>query len=157
MPALTIKTPGTKPVIAPALALAAAALLAGCVQPAYYPPQPIELQPYPPPVPYQSGPVYRPALPPPAAPVYPEPAPLAEPLPPPDASLSTSPLPSDDTGAIPLQEMPPLATDPAAVSTQAPASGQAAPVAQRPSTTGPGRNIPLEGFRPMRGQTRPAP
>ncbi len=136
----------------PVIALAAAALLAGCVQPAYLPLQPIELQPYPPPIPYQTGPAYRPPLPPPAASVYPEPGPLAQPQAP-----DTAPSASDDNGPIPLQQMPPPAPDPAPAASTSPTVVQPAPVAQRPSTSGPGSNIPLEGFRPMRGQTRPAP
>ena len=133
--------------------LAAGALLAGCVQPAYVPPPPIQLQPYPPPVTYRIDPSERP----------PTPAPLAEPLPQPlsPAEAPTAP-PSDDTGAIPLQQMPPPAPDtqaPTDTST-APATPPAeapAPVVARTPTTGPGSNVPLEGFRPMHSQTRPAP
>lgn len=135
--------------------LGAGVLLAGCVQQGYVPPPPIELLPYPPPVSYRTTPSYRP----------PGPAPLAEPLPPPsplgEPPYSDSPAPADDTGAIPIQQMPAPAPEPSAApqgeTGLTPTPATAAPPVSRPPTVGPGSNVPLEGFRPMHGQTRPAP
>ena len=136
----------------PVIALAAAALLAGCVQPAYMPPRPIELQTYPPPLSYQTSPTYRPPLPPPTPIPLPDSGPLGQPLSPPDSATSTG----DDTGPIPLQQMPPPAAE-TRPSTNATTTAEPAPVAEKPSLSGPGSNVPLEGFRPMHGQTRPTP
>lgn len=135
--------------------LGAGVLLAGCVQQGYVPPPPIELQAYPPPIPYRYDPSLR----------APGPAPLAEPLPAPN-SLGEPPAandqaPTDDTGAIPLQQMPapapdtPTAGQPGAGTTLTPAAP--APAVPATPAAGPGSNVPLEGFRPMHSQTRPAP
>lgn len=134
--------------------LGAGLLLAGCVQEAYVPPPPIELQSYPPPVTYRTSP-YRPPMPAPLAEPLPAPVPLTEP------PAATNAAPSDDSGAIPLQQMPAPAPDSPA-STQSdpsvtPMPTASAPVMPRTPTAGPGSNVPLEGFRPMHGQTRPAP
>ena len=134
------------------VAFAAASLLAGCVQPAYLPAGPIQLQPYPPPVTYQTSPGYRPPLPPPAGFAYPEPAPLDDPLTPPIGET----VPSDESGPIPLQDMPASVPSAASASPAEP-TATPAPAPQKPPTSGPGSNVPLEGFRPMRGQTRPTP
>lgn len=124
-------------------------LLAGCVQQPYEPP-PIELQPYPPPISYRTAPDYR----------QPGPAPLAEPLPPPnplgDTASPSDTLPPDDTGAIPLQQMPAPVPDTTSPDTTAtPAATAPAPIQRTPN--GPGNAVPLEGFRPMHGQTRLSP
>lgn len=136
------------------VALAAASLLAGCVQPTYAP-GPIDLQNYGALPPYSPNPAYREPLPPPVPMPLPdvEPAPFAEPLPPP---TDLGPPATDETGPIPLQEMPqpvPDGSSPAAAAQTA----EPAPVLPKIPSSGPGSNIPLEGFRPMRGQTRPSP
>lgn len=131
--------------------LGAAMLLAGCVQQPY-PLPPIELQPYPPPVSYQTSPAYRP----------PGPPPLAEPLPllngqNPDQNPAENP--DDQTGPIPLQDMPAPGSEtftPTGGST-VPPSAAALPSVPSTPTAGPGSNVPLEGFRPMHGQSRPTP
>ena len=141
--------------------VSAMCLLAGCVQPVALPPQPIELQAYPPPLSYRTSPYYRPALPPPGAPSFPEPGSL--PASPPSDVTGLQPsqtAPLDSTGPIPLQDMPAPADGlPASAPsvTAMPAAPQPVPFTPRPSTSGPGSNVPLEGFRPMRGQTRLAP
>lgn len=134
-----------------ALVIGVGSLVAGCVQPVYMPPGPIQLQPYPPPASYQSTPDYRPPL----EPIPLQAPPVVQPLPPPDPS-ATDVLP-DDSGPIPVQDMPAPASDataPAPPPTPAAAEPEVIPKA---SASGPGRNVPLEGFRPMKGQTRPAP
>jgi hypothetical protein len=127
----------------------AALLLTGCVQPAYPPPSPIELLPYPPPISYETTPSYRP----------PSPPPLAEPLPPPTDQTTGDQTPSDDTGPIPLQDMPsPDSTSTAPGPTQADTTAPPpTPAVPTTPTAGPGSNVPLEGFRPMHGQSRPTP
>ncbi len=140
------------------LSIGVASLAAGCVQPMYAPPGPIQLQSYPPPVYYRSIPDAREPM---AAPIPLQPAPTIEPLPPP-AAPSVTEVPSDDIGgAIPVQDMPPLATDTAPVSAAPSPDGAptapATPAFRKAPTTGAGSNVPLEGFRPMHSQTRPAP
>jgi hypothetical protein len=138
------------------LTIGVTSLVAGCVQPGYVQPGPIALQPYPPPVSYQSSPDYRPPI---SGPIPLQAAPLVQPLPPPTPAPAVTDLSTDGAGPIPVQEMPPLAPDPAAPSTDAAsAPTQAAPEAVRKiPASGPGNNVPLEGFRPMKGQTRPTP
>lgn len=135
------------------VALAAASLVAGCVQPVYTP-GPFELQNYGA-LPYRTAPAYREPLPPPVPMPLPDagPAPLAEPLPPPTA---TDPA-ADASGPIPLQDMPQPVPEGSAPAAAAPPDAAPAPVMQRMPTAGPGSNVPLEGFRPMRGQVRPTP
>lgn len=138
------------------VALAAASLLAGCVQPTYTP-APIDLQNYGALPPYNPAPAYREPLPPPVPMPLPDvgPAPTAEPLPTP---TDVRPPATDETGPIPLQEMPQPAPDAssAAIGQAATQNAAPAPVMKNP-TSGPGSNVPLEGFRPMRGQTKPTP
>ncbi len=135
------------------LAIGVASLVAGCVQPSYVQPGPIQLQPYPPPVYYQSTPDYRPPV---AGPIPLQSAPLVQPLPPPTPAPSVTEEPDDKTGPIPVQDLPPLAPD------KAPATTDAAPASPPPEirkfpASGPGNNVPLEGFRPMKGTIRPTP
>lgn len=146
-----------------AVSLVAAPLLTGCVEPAYVSPGPIQLQPYPPSVSYRSVPDYRPPV---SAPIPLQAAPVVEPLPPPTPAPTVTEVPADDLGgAIPVQDMPPLASD--ATPNPAPTDSTAADPAAAPNpppqiitknrTTGSGANVPLEGFRPMHGQTRVTP
>ncbi len=130
--------------------LGAVILLAGCVQQGYGPPAPIQLQPFGPAMPYSTVPSDRPPLAMPAPPTAAAPVPLDAP---------TTPPAADDNGAIPLQDMPtPSAETPQASPANArPPDAAPSPAVQRPPTTGPGSNVPLEGFRPMHSQTRPAP
>lgn len=130
-----------------------ASLVAGCVQPTYVQPGPIMLQPYPPPVTYQSSPDYRPPV---GAPIPLQPAPLIQPLPPPVAAPTVTDEPMDSTGPIPVQDMPAPVPESAPSSNVAPAIPPPASVRKIPAS-GPGNNVPLEGFRPMKGQTRPSP
>ncbi|MDT7952337.1 MAG: hypothetical protein RQ966_12610 [Acetobacteraceae bacterium] len=142
-----------------ALTLAAASLASGCVQPGYYMPGPNGLQPYPLLGGYRSGPDYRPPV---AGPIPLQEAPVTrQPLPaePPPAA-ATEP-PADSAGPIPVQDMPPPApatsTSPADATPAATAPTPTPEVVRKVPTSGPGSNVPLEGFRPMKGQTRPAP
>lgn len=137
------------------VALAAASLLAGCVQPVY-PPVPFELQHYGALPPYRRAPPYRAPLPPPT------PVPLQEPLPAPDIAspMDSGPPATDETGPIPLQDMPQPAPDvsSSANSQSSPPTGSEPPsIVRKSPASGPGSKVPLEGFRPMRGQTKPAP
>lgn len=139
-----------------AVSLLVAPILTGCVEPAYVSPGPIQLQPYPPSVSYRSVPDYRPPV---SAPIPLQPPPVVEPLPPPTPAPSVTEVPGDDLGgAIPVQDMPPLATETTPMATD-PATAPAAPptVVTKTPKTGPGASVPLEGFRPMHGQTRVAP
>ncbi len=128
-----------------------AALLAGCVSPYYsaFPP-PI----YSPPPSYGAQPSYG-ALPAPV-PLYPTLKPLPEPAPQaeaPAAVLEPVPetMPSPELAPGPVAE-PDAALQPAPDSR---APGIATP-SDRPATqAGPATDAPLQGFRPMRGQTRP--
>ena len=121
-------------------AAAPLALLTGCVNPYYYP-----MPTYVPPAYYQRLPPPEPwpSLPPllPSPELAPQPEPRATELPrfePPQFEPETVP------------EMPaPVAPAPSLPPESPPAS--APPRAE----TGPGANVPMEGFRPMRGQTRP--
>ncbi len=136
--------------------LAAALLLAGCVEQGYQPPAPIQLQPYGPAIPYRTIPAYRPPLAEPAPP--PALAPVPMPLDAPAAPAPVAPATIDSDGAIPLQDMPaPAADNPAAPVAARPQEAAPAPAVQRNPTSGPGSNVPLEGFRPMHSQTRPTP
>ena len=137
------------------LAIGVACLVAGCVQPGYVQPGPVQLQPYPPPVSYQSNPDYPPSY---SGPIPLLAPPPVQPLPPPSPAPTTTEPPSDDSGPIPVQDMPPPAPDPAApaADTTPPAATPPAIVRNTP-VSGPGANVPLEGFRPMKGQTRPTP
>ena len=138
-------------------AVGLAAMTAGCVQPAYVAPGPIQLQPYPPAVSFRSEPEYRPPV---SGPIPLQPAPLVEPLPPPIPAPTVTELPADDpTGVIPIQNMPTPTADSVGHTPDAPAVADApAPqIVRRTPVSGPGNNVPLEGFRPMRGQTRPTP
>lgn len=138
------------------VALGSAALLAGCVQPTYAP-APIDLQNYGA-LPYRPAPSYREPLPPPVPMPLPDvtPAPTGEPLAPP---ANAEPPVTDEIGPIPLQEMPQPAPDASSPAAQSAAPQDAAPAAlvHKTPTSGPGSNVPLEGFRPMRGQTKPTP
>ena len=135
-----------------------AALVAGCVEPGYYPPPgPVMLQPYPPPVTYQSTPDYRMPT---GGPIPLQSAPVIQPLPPPAPVPSVTEDPVDTSGPIPVQDMPALAPDPAAPATEpaaAPVATPAPEVVRKAPINGAGNNVPLEGFRPMKGQTRPTP
>ena len=110
-------------------------LLAGCISPSY-PSYPTPL--------YLPPPYVQPYIKPPRAgpvPLFPAPDPRPEPLPVPEALEN------------PLPEI-----DPSPPETEA-ATPPAAPV-ENPITpprrqAGPGNEAPLQGFRPMRGQTRP--
>lgn len=126
-----------------------AALLAGCVAPPYPPyPTPLYLPP-----PYVAQPPYA-AQPPVAlpqsgpAPLYPAPEPRREAAPTPE--ISVDPLPDPE----PVPESTPEAEAPAA-SNPAPAAPAPEAVPPPPTQAGPGADAPLQGFRPMRGQTRP--
>ena len=133
-------------------AVLGALLLGGCVGPAYEPgPYPLQYyQPYryesPPPAGYRTRP-----LPP------PEPLPGARPEAAPEAAPETGPIPliemPEPTPDQPQPERPAEATPPPASSAPGPAPVVQAP----PPSPGAGSNVPLEGFRPMRGQTRPTP
>ena len=133
-----------------------ALLLAGCAAPQY--------QPYYPPA-YDQPNRYEPVRP----PEYRgEPLPSPRPFPP-EARPEAPPEPGPESGPIPLIEMPPPtpenpapdrpaeASPPSAPSPAATAEPPPPPVAHAPPASGPGSNVPLEGFRPMRGQTRPTP
>jgi hypothetical protein len=139
------------------VALAATSLLAGCVQPTYAP-GPIDLQNYGALPAYRSAPAYREPLPPPVPMPLPDvgSAPTAEPLPPP---TDLGPPATDQTGPIPLQDMPQPVPDASSAASQSAAPQDAPHVTTAPKipTSGPGSNVPLEGFRPMRGQTKPTP
>ena len=142
------------------LALGATVLLAGCV-----PPEPMPTT-YAPMQPYRLLPEYQPQ------PLR-EPPPLAQPLPPPpntvpsfsDAPPAPNPAPppaADDTGALPLNALPtPVPETPSAIAPLPDSSsGSTPPPATQttPSTaSGPGSNVPLEGFRPLHGVSRPTP
>jgi len=119
------------------------ALLAGCISPYYsaYPPpvyglpppyatQPAIGAPLPAPVPLQPLPQPRPE----PLPEFDPPAALPEPAPNPDTALQ--PAPDPDAPGLDAPEVP------------APAKP---PIRQAE----PGADAPLQGFRPMRGQTRP--
>lgn len=138
------------------LTIGVASLAAGCVQPGYVQPGPIMLQPYPPPVSYQSSPDYRPPV---AGPIPLQAAPLVQPLPSPVPAPTVTEEPADNTGPIPVQEMPALVPDAAPASSDAAAAPTPPPpeIVRKTPASGPGNNVPLEGFRPMKGQTRPAP
>ena len=133
-----------------------ASLVAGCVQPSYVQPGPVQLQGYPPPVTYRTSPDYRPPL---GGPIALQPPPVIQPLPP--ASLTPTPsvteVPESDLGPIPVQDMPAPASE--APASPPPAVTPAAPpeIIRKIPASGPGNNVPLEGFRPMKGQTKPAP
>ena len=136
------------------LAVAVAAMTAGCVEPAYVVPGPIQLQQYPPAVSYQSVPDYRPPI---AGPIPLQPAPLVEPLPPPTPAPTVTEVPADDLGnAIPVQDMPTPTTD-ATTATPDPTDAPPVQTVRKAPTVGSGTNVPLEGFRPMHGQTRVTP
>lgn len=120
-----------------------AALLAGCVAPSY-PVYPAQL--YLPP-PYVAQPLF-PAPQPGPVPLYPAPAPRQEAAPTPEISVDPR---TDEPEPEPAPEPAPEAASPAAPTAQVPET-----VAPPPSSqAGPGADAPLQGFRPMRGQTRP--
>ena len=137
-----------------------ASLVAGCVDPVYLQPGPVQLQGYPPPVMYRSSPDYRPPI---GGPIPLQPPPVIQPLPPVSATPppSTADIPDSDLGPIPVQDMPKPTSDapadPAPDSSPSPAPVAAPEVVRKVPASGPGNNVPLEGFRPMKGQTRPAP
>lgn len=112
-------------------------LLAGCVSPSYpsyptplYLPPPYVVQPYiePP----RAGPV----------PLFPTPDPRPEPLPAPEAL---------DNPSLEV-EPPPLPETETATPSPAPVENPITPPRRQAV---PGNEAPLQGFRPMRGQTRP--
>ena len=147
-----------------ALAIGVAALTAGCVAPATVIPGPIQLQQYPPAVSYQSTPDYRPAI---SGPIPLQPAPQIEPLPPATPAPAVTEVPATDLGgAIPVQDMPAPTAGAASATPGSDASDSDKPdpatapptqIVRKTPSTGPGNNVPLEGFRPMHGQTRVAP
>lgn len=144
------------------LAAGVASLVAGCVQPFYVQPGPVQLQGYPPPVTYRSSPDYRPPI---GGPIALQPPPVIQPLPPANPTLapSVTEVPESDLGPIPVQDMPTPTSDAAPSSEATPGStptpAPAAPpeIVRKIPAGGPGNNVPLEGFRPMKGQTKPAP
>ena len=138
------------------LTIGVASLAAGCVQPGYVQAGPFMLQPYPPPVSYQSSPDYRPPI---AGPIPLQAAPPVQPLPPPTPAPTATDPSTDNTGPIPVQDMPAPASDSPAPATDATPATVAAPpeIIRKTPVSGPGNNVPLEGFRPMKGQTRPTP
>lgn len=144
------------------LAMGTLSLLAGCVQPVYVQPGPVQLQGYPPPVSYRSNPDYRPPI---GGPIALQPAPVIQPLPPAIPALppSVTEVPEGDLGPIPVQDMPAPTSDavrPAEATPEVtPTPSPSAPpeIIRKIPASGPGNNVPLEGFRPMKGQTRPAP
>ncbi len=137
-----------------------ASLVAGCVEPVYLQPGPVQLQGYPPPMTYRSSPDYRPPI---AGPIPLQPPPVIQPLPPvsPSPPPSASDVPDSDLGPIPVQDMPKPTSDapadPAPETTATPPPAAPPEVVRKVPASGPGNNVPLEGFRPMKGQTRPAP
>ena len=144
-----------------ALTIGVTSLVAGCVQPGYYaPPGPIMLQPYPPPVSYQSSPDYRPPT---NGPIpLQAPPPVVMPLPPPANLPSVTEEPIDNSGPIPVQDMPTPASDagappPDTTTSSTPTAAPAPEIVQKAPSSAGGNNVPLEGFRPMKGQTRPTP
>lgn len=138
------------------LAIGVASLVAGCVQPMYVQPGPVQLQGYPPSVSYQSSPSYRPSV---GGPIPLQPPPIIQPLPPPITAPSATEVPESDLGPIPVQDMPAPTSDTASPATPDPAVAAPAPpeIVRKVPASGPGNNVPLEGFRPMKGQTRPTP
>lgn len=118
-----------------------AALLSGCVSP--YPPYPTPFYLPPPYVPQplveapRSGPV----------PLYPVPEPRRE-APPPEPLEQTDIVPDPMPESLPEPE----AANPVPETPAAPAPDIVVP--SRPQDR-PGADAPLQGFRPMRGQTRP--
>lgn len=139
-------------------AIAVASLVSACVQPAYQMQGPVQLQQYPPAVSYDSSPNYRY---PPSSPIPLQAAPLVDPLPPPArAPAVTETVPEDQSGAIPLTDMPPPSSDRNTSTTAETVADPTSPppqvIRKAPSTTA-GTNVPLEGFRPMHSQTRPTP
>jgi len=129
----------------PMLALGTA-LLAGCVSPYYpvYPNYPTPL--YVMPLPYVSQPVVQTPLPAPV-PLLPAPERIPEALP------ELAPAPDASMAAPEPEAEPP--PDTAAPATAAPESAAPAPPAPPAAQAGRGDDAPLQGFRPMRGQTRP--
>lgn len=146
------------------LIMGTASLVTGCVQPVYLQPGPIQLQGYPPPVSYRASPDYRPPI---GGPIALQPPPVIQPLPPASPAIipGGSAIPDSDLGPIPVQDMPTPTSDTPATSgsTSVPTPEitptPAAPpeIVRKIPASGPGNNVPLEGFRPMKGQTRPAP
>lgn len=126
-----------------ALGVIAGLLLAGCANP--YAGNP-----------YATGVSYAPAQP--APPIYPPLVPystLPAPLPTPDPPILAAPATPEDDGtpAVLLQPLPPSDdTTPVAATTE---PAPTAPLAvKKPDPDGAG-NVPLMGFRPMRGQKAP--
>lgn len=121
---------------------AAAALLSGCAVPYPQPTPSYQVLPYVPTLPYSTGPTFEELRPGPL-PLLPEPVPRREPAP------LADPLPDPLVAAPPPEPEPEPAPSPPAALTprNAPGGSQAEQ----------GANAPLQGFRPMRGQTRPAP
>ncbi len=118
----------------------AVAPLAGCVTPSYPPyPTPLYLPP-----PYVIQPPYA-AQPPGPVPLYPLPEPRRQAAPPPEDVEAPVGVPE----AVPEPEAPAAANP---VTPAAPVPDGAAP--SPPTQAGPGADA-LQGFRPMRGQTRP--
>lgn len=115
--------------------------IAGCVSPyqATYPSYPMPLYVQPPPYAASPAPppVYETPLPAPV-PLLPTPEPTPQPMPPePDPPVTVlEPAPESETPAVPPPEV---------VAPPAPPAGRADP----------GADTPLQGFRPMHGQTRP--
>lgn len=146
------------------LIVGTASLVAGCVEPVYVQPGPVQLQGYPPPVTYRASPGYRPPI---GGPIALQPPPIVEPLPPPSPVVtpSVTAVPETDLGPIPVQDMPTPASDAPSTSGSSsvptpettPAPAAAPEVVRKIPASGPGNNVPLEGFRPMKGQTRPSP
>ena len=146
------------------LVMGTASLVAGCVQPVYVQPGPVQLQGYPPPVTYRANPDYRPPI---GGPIALQPPPIIQPLPPPSPVVTPSEtaVPDSDLGPIPVQDMPTPASDaPSTSGSPSVATPETTPTPAAPPevvrkipASGPGNNVPLEGFRPMKGQTRPSP
>ncbi len=130
---------GTRGMIRWLMLACGAAMLGGCVSPSYpaYP-TPIYLPP-----PYVIQPPYA-AQPPGPVPLYPVPEPRPQPAPPPEDVEAPVGVPE------PLPEPAPAAEVPATLPAPVPEGAAPAP----PTQAGPGADV-LQGFRPMRGQTRP--
>lgn len=120
-----------------------AAMLAGCVSPTY-PAYPTPI--YPPP--YVTQPPYA-VQPPGPVPLYPTPEPRQEVAPPPEDVEAPVGVPEPAPEFMPEPD-PPEAANPVAPIVPTPEIAVPSP----PPSAGPGADV-LQGFRPMRGQTRP--
>jgi hypothetical protein len=107
---------------------------------------------------YRTSPDYRAPV---GGPIALQPPPIIQPLPPPVLTPppSVTEVPESDLGPIPVQDMPTPVSEAPASTTPGSAAVPAAPpeIIRKIPASGPGNNIPLEGFRPMKGQTKPAP